>query len=55
MQGIEDGEDGFSRRRGEVVVGGRWIIEDGGDFVEAAEASLDVEDLVGRELHVGLL
>ena len=53
-EAIEDGNDGFSRRGGKIGVGGGGIDEDGGDAMEATEATLDIENLGSVELHEGL-
>ena len=52
--GVEDGDDGLARGGGHVGVGGIDLTENGGNAVEAAEATLDVENLIGLELHGGL-
>ena len=52
--GAEDGDDGLARGGGHVGVGGIDIVENRSDAVEAAEATPDVENLIGCELHEGL-
>ena len=50
-EGIEDGNDGFSRGGGKIDIGGGGIDEDSGDAMEAAEAAFDKEYLMWIEFH----
>ena len=47
----EGSDDRFGGRRGQVGVGGVDVDEESGDAMQAAEATADVEDLVGVEGH----
>ena len=46
-EGIEDGNDGFISGGGKIGIGGGGIDEDGGDAMEAAEATVDKKYLIG--------
>jgi len=51
---VKDSDDGFSRGSGEIDVGCVGIGEEGCDAVKAAEATLDVTNLIGVEVHRSL-
>jgi len=52
--GAEDGDDRFGGDRGEVRVGRGGVGEESGDVMQAAEATANVEYLVGVQVHEGL-